>query len=192
MRYTDKATMLSLFSPDRQSRYTTDLRRAYMGGAPTMQVADQAFGAGTAEAWLKIAIFDLAEYTGCRAKQTDRQTAQVASAIRSNFGYLKLTELMHFFLLFKSGTFGTFYGSVDGMVITNALHQYLRIRAEKLQHFGEELAEERRQRQREADSQVTLSYEEWQCLYWYWNMGYEPWRIRQELAEERRQRQNTR
>lgn len=121
-----------------QYDYCTDLQRCYMGKAPTLSVLNDTFGKNITETWLAIQIRNLSEFSGVKDKITTEQIDMLAKVIISTFHYLKVTELMHFFLQFKSGKFGKFFGAVDGLVITEALQDFCKERNEKLWQYAEE------------------------------------------------------
>ena len=100
---------------------------------------------------------------------------------------MKATELMHFFILFKSGKFGKFYGSVDGLVITEALQEFREMRREKLWALEQKRQQIERAKQEAEHARNAMSFEEYQELKHLFNMGYESWRIKAELEEQRKQ-----
>lgn len=108
-----------------------------MGKAPTLSVVNEAFGKNITETWLAIQIRNLSEFSGVKDKIDTTQIDMLAKVIIATFHYLKVTELMHFFLLFKSGKFGKFFGAVDGLVITEALQDFCKERNEKLWQYAE-------------------------------------------------------
>lgn len=108
-----------------------------MGKAPTLSVVNEAFGKNITETWLAIQIRNLSEFSGVKDKIDTSQIDALAKVIIATFKFLKVTELMHFFLLFKSGKYGKFYGSVDGLVITEALQDFCRERNEKIWQYEE-------------------------------------------------------
>lgn len=130
-----------------QYDYCTDLQRVYMGKAPTLSVLNEAFGKNITETWLAIQIRNLSEFSGVKDKLDTAQIDMLAKTIIATFHYLKVTELMHFFLLFKSGKYGKFYGAVDGIVITEALQDFCRERNETLY----KIYEEERKREKEIE-----------------------------------------
>lgn len=161
---------LTTFNPGNQFRYCQEVDRCYTGKAPAIKVLTEAYGEQVAESWVMIQLNDLSEFAGCKEKMSIHQIEQVAKVILMEFGYLKVTELMHFFVLFKSGKFGKFYGAVDGLVITEALQEFTHLRAERLWR----IARERERAERALrNSEDTITYEEWQELKWLFNMGYE-------------------
>lgn len=170
-----------------QYKYCKEIDRCYTGKAPTLKVMSEAYGEHIAETWLEIQLRDLSEFAGCKDKMSIHQIEQVAKVILMEFGFMKATELMHFFILFKSGKFGKFYGAVDGLVITEALQEFRVMRREKLWALEQRRQQIERARQDAEHAKNVMSYEEWQELKWLFNMGYEAWRIKAELAEQRKQ-----
>lgn len=129
---------LRLFNPDMQYGYCRDLKRVYTGKAPTLTVLNEAFGDNITETWLAIQIRDLSEFSGVKDKIDTAQIDMLTKTIIATFHYLTVTELMHFFLLFKGGKFGKFFGAVDGLVITVALQDFCRERNDKLYQYEQE------------------------------------------------------
>lgn len=160
-RYKDGGNFLRVFNPSEQFRFTRDLKRCYMGDAPTLVTIGKSFGDAVAETWVEIQVNNLSEFAGCKGKLSDAQTEEIARVVVSAYGYLKATELMHFFVLFKSGEFGSFFGVVDGMVITSALRKYLRVRSERLQVYEREERERLASELREKERGRAMSYAEW-------------------------------
>lgn len=147
--YKTSDNFLKLFNPDMQYDYCVDIKRAYTGKAPTLSVLNDAFGKNITEAWLAIQIRDLSEFSGCKDKLDIEQIDKLAKVIIASFKHLKVTELMHFFLQFKSGKYGKFYGAVDGLVITEALQEFCRERNETLYN----IYEEKRKREKEIEDE---------------------------------------
>lgn len=164
-RYKDKMTFLTAFNPDVQYLCADNLKRCFMGSAPTLAVVREAFGVATLESWLEIQLRDLSEFSGCKEKLTTEQLDAIARVIFTMFPFLKVTELAYFFLLFKSGKFGKFYGAVDGLKITESLQTFLQIRAA---HVAAYMDEERNRQEAEEDArhekEVERFYDE---LKWY-------------------------
>ena len=178
---------LCTFNPDMQYKYCKDVERCYTGKAPTLKVITEAYGEYITETWLEIQLRDLSEFAGCKEKLSIQQIEQIAKVIIMEFGFMKATELMHFFILFKSGRFGKFYGAVDGLVITEALQEFRLMRREKLWQIQQRKEREERARRDAEHAKNAMTFEEWQELKHLFNMGYEPWRIKAELEEQRKQ-----
>jgi hypothetical protein len=131
-KYGDAINFLTVFNPDKQVEYAENELRCFSGTAPVLYRVSKTYGRNIAENWLEIQLYDLSEYSGCKDKFDTKQVEQVAKVILLNYGYLKVTEFMVFFQKFKAGNYGKFYGSVDGLVITSALHEFINYRANKL------------------------------------------------------------
>lgn len=159
-RYGDKVSLLETFNADNQHTYTQDLTRVFTGKAPTLVDVRNAHGDGTAQAWAMGQLVNLSEYCGVKDKLDNWQLEQLAKVIVSDFGWLKLTELMYFFRLFKAGRFGRFYGSIDPMLITEALQQFLRIRADELTRIEQQRKAQERRQTDEAHDRNILTYAE--------------------------------
>ena len=189
----DEMKFLTLFNPSKQTEYTLDVRRAYRGHAPALSGVREAYGGGTARSWLFVQISDLMEFSGCKGKLSVKQIEELANIILTEYGYLKLTEMMDFFRKFKAGSYGKFYGTVDPMVITCALREFLRARAIILSRLD---AQERGERERTDPYTIAykrnyqahrrkrifysrnfyspdFTYEEFKEIWWLFNMGYE-------------------
>ena len=184
-RYISPDNFLRLFNPSLQHVYCQDIKRVFTGGAPELSVLSGTFGEEVTRTWLNIQIRDLSEYCGCRDKISVLQINSLSKTIISLFYYLKVTELMYFFLLMKGGRFGHFYGSVDSMKITSSIQQFIsEVRNPLLAQY---YREEEEANERNPDD--LLTYEEWEELKYLFRMGYEPWRIKKELEEQRRESQ---
>lgn len=102
-----------------------------------------------------------------------------ANVIATEFYYLSVTELMLFFHRFKSGRYGRFYGSVDPLMITTSLRDFIKERAIVYDKHDQEI----RKQKDDEDRKKVMSRKEWEEVKWLFNMGYEPWRIKKELTE---------
>ena len=186
-RYGNEASFLSTFNPGNQYIYCKNIERCFTGPAPTLRIVAEAYKDKIAEGWIAIQIRDLSEFAGCKDKLTTLQIDQIAKVILLNFAYLKVTEMMYFFVLFKSGRFGKFYGAVDGLVITEALQDFCQLRRDKLWEYEQKRQQAERLKEEQRQSENGITYQEWCEIRWLFNMGYEPERIRAELAEQRKQ-----
>ena len=79
---------------------------------------------------------------------------------------------MLFFAHFKAGRYVKFYGSVDPLVITDALQKFKIWRSNALDRVHEVEERERRNAKPTNDSDC-CTWAEWQELRWLFNMGYE-------------------
>lgn len=170
-----------------QYRYCADVGRCFTGHAPSLGLLKLAYGGHIAESWLEIQLRDLSEFSGCKDKLSLLQIEETAKVIIAEFDYLKVSELMLFFVQFKAGRYGRFYGAVDGLVITQALQEFCAYRRDVLERHRRLQEKEAREKQRAQWAQDSMSFDEWQEISWLFNLGYEPWRIKAELEQQRRQ-----
>lgn len=152
--------MLAAYQPDVQYRIADRADRCFTGKAPTLAAVRRDYGAEAAVKWLEIQIHDLAAYAGVRDKLTDAQSQVAAYTILATYYYLKLSELLLFFLRFKSGRYGRFYGAVDPLVITSGLQTFVRERRDALFRIESERQVEERRKPRTG----TVSREQYEEL----------------------------
>ena len=124
-------------NPKTQVSFAANPQKAVMGDYPTLTDICIAYGKTFAEQWLYPQITDLTIFTGARNLNKE-QVRELASVIAIEYRYLKVTELLIFFYRFKTGHYGRFYGSVDPMVITCALREFVKERNEFIDTFERE------------------------------------------------------
>lgn len=126
--HSDLKSFMLTFNPDLQLACARNEERAYFGTAPMLVVMNQAYHETAAEQWLIPQLIDLCAYCGVKEKLNERQLKQLACIIVTEYGELKATEVMLFFHKFKSGNYGQFFGSVDPLIIMQALKKFLKER----------------------------------------------------------------
>lgn len=149
---TDRADAITRFcqtyNPSYQQVICDSQDKCFFGDYPTLATVRRNLGSNAAVAWLVPQITNLAVYCGCRDKLSKEQYKDCAFVIATEYFYLKISELMLFFHRFKAGHYGRFYGSVDPLVITTSLREFITERA---------MAYERHeQKQREAREKESL------------------------------------
>lgn len=155
-------TYLMKFSPSNQADFVVNnYDRCFTGKAKTLSQIDADFGKGASLAWLVAQLLDLSEYFGGKGKLSEAQLLENAKVIYSKYYFLKLTELMVFFLRFKQGEYGEFFGSADPIKIMTALKSFLNERATTL----DRIASEERKKEREEHAKSAVSYEEYKRKY---------------------------
>lgn len=170
--------LLSRFNPDVQRYCAANIDRCFTGEAPTLYEVRKYYSPEAVDSWLDAQLSNLVMFCGVKGKDEFTSSAfvnAVTAVIADNFGYLKLSELMLFFQQFKAGKYGRFYGSIDPMVITEALQAFLDFRAERLVVIERELqrAELRKQETERANSErrgELLTKEEWNEISWLFNL----------------------
>ncbi len=98
---------------------------------------------------------------------------QCATVIATTYHYLTVSELMLFFFRFKAARYGRFYGSVDPLVITSALRDFVRERNDA--YFKHE-QEERERKEREAKkNHKPITWDEY-CMNTYGELKPYPYK----------------
>ena len=136
---------MAVFSPLNQVEVGRDLERAFFGKAPTAGMLRVAYGVNAAEAWLEVQLNNLSEFAGCKEKLNKAKRLELAAMILESYPHYKLTEFMLFFLRFKRGEYGKFYGAVDPMVILQALDAFDTDRIRKLEERRQAIEKGRRE-----------------------------------------------
>lgn len=153
-----------------------NVEKCFTGDTPTIFEVRRAYSSATVDSWLDIQLADLVRFCGVKGKEEFSQIIDpVIQVVSDNFGYLKLSELMLFFQQFKAGRYGRFYGTVDPMVITEALQQFLEFRSERLALIerSRRRAEQARRQAERAERELRgelLTAEEWKELEWLFNI----------------------
>ena len=155
-RFGTEESFLTKVNPDTQVFFGKEANKAIMGDYPTLNDLNKAYGEGFAADWLIPQLYDLSTHTGAK-NLTERQQESLAVLIATEYRHLKVTELLLFFYRFKAGHYGHFYGTVDPMVITCALRDFVAERNSLItaceQRRLEQLSEQRRQ--------TAITYEQW-------------------------------
>lgn len=134
-----------MFNPDSQENFE-DERKAILNEYSTLEMLDMAYGSNKAIEWLIAQLADLNSFCGL-INMRDDQTMRLAKVIYAEHKKTKFSELMAFFLRFKGGVFGHFYGNVEPMVIASHLHDYLIENEVKRRKWLNEHYEETKSRQ---------------------------------------------
>ena len=153
----NRENFLRAFNPDAQKDVCANTDECFFGGSPSLGMLNVTYGDNTAVMWLIPELYNLSEYCGCRDKLEGTPLKECARVIAMEFHYLKVTEVMLFFHRFKSGRYGRFYGSVDPLVITTSLRDFL---AEREYAYNARMQQEQRLAA-ERDKQNAVSYEEY-------------------------------
>jgi hypothetical protein len=128
---------------------------------PTLATIRMVYGDDMAVAWLKVMFDNLNDFAGTREKMTLNQINDVAVFFLSDCYFLNISEVAFFFLKFKQGCFGEFYGAVDPLRIMTAKKQFLSERAAELRRHEENLQNKEKAKQREQWAKTAVTYEQW-------------------------------
>ena len=145
-----------VFKPELQVDCAKNKERAFFGTAPTLKVLNLAYSETAAEQWLVFQLMDLCAYCGVKEKLNERQMKQLAYIIVTEYGYLKVTEILLFLHRFKAGKYGRFYGSIDPLIIMQALDDFMDEREEAIKKQNEI-----QEAQLPVPAEDTISPQEW-------------------------------
>lgn len=166
----DGLAVLEQYNPDCIFRRQMTADECFFGKYPTLGGLRAQYDSRFPSAWLMAHLYDLSEYCGCKDKLEGKALQQCASVIAMEFYYLKVSELMLFFHCFKSGRYGRFYGSVDPLVITQSLREFLKDRAYSHDRHKEE-AEAHDQEEKRKTSETWEDY----CMRVYGRIKKHPY-----------------
>lgn len=156
-KYGDKKEFITAFNPDCQQRICVNADNCFFGDYPTLGMVKEAYGSKTAAAWLVPQLYNLSEYCGCKEKLQGKPLEECAGVIATEFYYLKISEVMLFLYRFKSGKYGRFYGSVDPLVITTSLREFLKERL----YIYDKREQEIRDRENEESRKNAITWEQY-------------------------------
>lgn len=157
------------FSPSGMSNKQMSLGEAYESDVPTLTYLDLCYGNGSSVMWLVMWISSVFASCGfLKGQITDNMKVNTANAIKQEYYYLNLNELVVFFNQFIAGKYNTFYGNPNPQVITSSLDLFLEQRALVVKNIEYK-------RTKEKERQLTTGHE----------VGYEVWKkMKEERGEE--------
>ena len=152
-----KKDILQVYTPSLQGTLCTDPQECFFGNHPTLATLNKTYGNRAGAIWLVPQITDCVAFTNNKGTLDDRQTEALASLIASEYYYLKVSELMLFFRMFKLGKYRQIYGNFSPMAITLSIREFLLERNDA--YFRHEAEMEREKTNREKD--IGISYQEY-------------------------------
>ena len=156
-RFGDRTAFLTKCNPASQTGFGRNPRACILGDYPTLTDLTIAYGKTMAVQWLVPQLTDLSVFSGAK-DLTVGQLEQLASVIATAYPWMKITELLLFFFRFKTGRYGRFYGSVDPLVVTTALREFVDERNLLLEQYEREIENQKREKERLLP---TMTYKEW-------------------------------
>lgn len=148
-RYGDGVRFAATFGIGMELKCLDDEKKCFTGVAPRLSGLCKAYPADQVNTWILAHLMDLYKFTTVREKPSFDQLIQTCEIIKRRYHYLNAAELLLFFIKFKSGDYGQFYGSVDPMAILAGLREFLKYRAEMIDKYEREAKEDEIIRQRE-------------------------------------------
>lgn len=157
-KYGDRSSFLQKVNPAVQTAFARHPDSCYFGDYPTLGQLNAAYGRTMASQWLVAQLTNLSEFSGAR-DVTANQLEDLSRIVAQEYHWLKITELLLFFYRFKTGRYGRFYGSVDPLVITTALREFVGER--NAAYTRHEQQERERIEEEERKAHPPVSREEW-------------------------------
>ena len=130
---------------------------------PTLIRIDITYGKGSSASWL----FDLLQAMFIFLGVTDdrfskEQVLDLARTIVSQYGTIKMAEMLLFLSRFKAGKYGRFYGGDSyALVVTEALNVFI---GERARYYEQIENEEREHKRNEDKKQQKMTFEEWKRM----------------------------
>lgn len=169
-KYGDRDSFLKTYNPDYQQQICTNVDVCFFGDFPTLATIRAGYGNNVPVIWLIFQLHNLSEYCGCKDKLQGKMLEECARVIANEFYYLKISEIMLFLYRFKSGKYGRFYGSVDPLVITTSLREFLKERA----YFHNRHKEETEFRKQKEERKTSETWEDY-CMRVYGRIRKHPY-----------------
>jgi hypothetical protein len=101
--------------------YAMDEERCHIGRAPRLIDAMHLYGRTAVLATVDDLMQSLINFTSAKSKLTEEQRTRLAWVIVTQYGHLRITELILFVVKAQAGKFGKFYNQIDPLDITTAL-----------------------------------------------------------------------
>lgn len=128
---------------------------------PSMQRFALAYTEEAMINWLKIQFDNLNDFVGVKEKMSIEQISEVAGLFYYDCCSLNIAEVALFFVKFKLGMFGEFYGSVDPLKIMTAKNQFLSERMSAISSYESKKANEENEKKRKKWAENAITYEEY-------------------------------
>ncbi len=152
-KYKTPETFLNIYSPkNASSMIATNGRQGMMeADTPSLTTVKHAFGEKTVSTFLNAFLLDTASFYGMADAKSNPETIYgISDAISLEYYHFKVSELVLFFQLLKSGHFrdsndndrGKMYGSFNGEVVMDCLYKF---KQERARFIDEQEAEKRRE-----------------------------------------------
>lgn len=154
--------ILESFSPSSQVGSKMPIGKAFKSNAPTLTYLDLCYGEGSAITWLVAWISDVYGICGfVNNEVTDNIKIMTANAIKDEYYFLNLNELITFFKMFIAGKFEKFYKKPNPQVITKSLNTFCSHRIDAIKSVEANIQREKEAKEDETIKQNAITYEEW-------------------------------
>lgn len=131
---------------------------------PSLGLLALTYGDETPVEWLVIQFGSLNDFAEVKSKISDAQIYELANLVLSEYYYLNAAEILFFIGKFKMGYYGTFYGAVDPMKITNSIIQYIKDRRDDIERYEREQYRIQREQEIKERGSNRVSYQEYLAI----------------------------
>ncbi len=153
------------FSPSNQVGSKMSIGKAFKSNAPTLTYLDLCYGEGSAITWLVAWVSDVYGICGfVNNEVTDNIKIMTANAIKDEYYFLNLNELITFFKMFIAGKFEKFYKKPNPQVITKSLYTFCFQRMDAIKAMEANMQKEKEAKEDEAIKLNAITYEEWAAI----------------------------
>lgn len=136
--------------------------KAFKSNAPTLTYLDLCYGEGSAITWLVTWVSYVYGICGfVNNEVTDNIKIMTANAIKDEYYFLNLNELITFFKMFVGGKFEKFYKKPNPQVITTSLNTFCSHRIDAVKAVEVNIQREKSAKEDEASKQNAITYKEW-------------------------------
>ena len=153
------------YNPDLQGKLlrigATHAGLAMNQNIPSLGLLASTYGDETPIEWLVIQFGSLNDFAEVKSKINNQQIYELANLVLSEYYYINAAEILLFIGRFKIGYYGTLYGTIDPMKITNALMQYIRKRWQDLERYKKEQCRIQREKEIQERENNSISYVEY-------------------------------
>ena len=146
-------TFLEKYNPSTQMDICKDNNSTFFGGYPTLAELNAEWGCNSAIMWLVPQLYNLSEFCGCKEKLSAEAMQECAKLIVRNYYYLSISEMMMFFIKFKSGSYGQFYGAIDPIKILMSINTFTLYRGFAIECHDREM--DRLERENESNNAIS-------------------------------------
>ena len=105
-------------------KHVKTVKLACQDQSDALSVIKKKVGEEVSLAIIKVWIINLNDYLNISRKMNPAQIDETANLIMEEFFYLKTSDIALIFKRIKTGYYGGFYESIDGMKILDMMHQY--------------------------------------------------------------------
>lgn len=124
-RCPDEDSFLEEFAPIKQINIVANVFDCIFGAYPTLAQVNKVYEKKIAQKWLVDQLCNMSDYLGYDVSLNEDQIKELPVHIFMKYHWMKISELMLFFWLFKEEAFGNHYGRIEPAAITSALRDFV-------------------------------------------------------------------